>query len=39
MACLIDHVRDGRIGKEDTVIYYHSGGIPLIFSHSEELSA
>jgi 1-aminocyclopropane-1-carboxylate deaminase/D-cysteine desulfhydrase-like pyridoxal-dependent ACC family enzyme len=39
MACLIDHVRDGRIGKKDTVIYYHTGGIPLIFSHSEELSA
>lgn len=38
MACLIDHVREGRIGKKDTVIYYHSGGIPLIFSHSEELS-
>jgi 1-aminocyclopropane-1-carboxylate deaminase/D-cysteine desulfhydrase-like pyridoxal-dependent ACC family enzyme len=38
MACLIDHVREGRVGKEDTVIYYHSGGIPLIFSHSEELS-
>jgi len=38
MACLIDHVREGRIGKKNTVIHYHSGGIPLIFSHSEELS-
>lgn len=38
MACLIDHVRDGRIKKDETVIFYHSGGLPLIFAHNEELS-
>ena len=39
MACLIDQVQDGRIGREDTVVYYHSGGLPIIFAHNEELIA
>jgi len=37
MAALIDYIREDRIKREDTVILYHSGGIPAIFSHSEEL--
>lgn len=39
MACLIDYVRAGKITRDDTVIYYHSGGLPQIFSFNEELSA
>jgi len=39
MACLIDYIRDGKINDDETIIHYHSGGLPLIFSHSEELSA
>ncbi|MBN1631101.1 MAG: pyridoxal-phosphate dependent enzyme [Thermoleophilia bacterium] len=33
MAALIDQVRSGRIPREDTVVFYHSGGIPAVFSH------
>lgn len=38
MACLMDQIHDGRFKPEDTVIYYHSGGLPIIFAHNEELS-
>jgi len=39
MAALIDQVREGKIKREDTVIFYHSGGLPALYSRSEELSA
>lgn len=39
MACLVDQVRDGKIKREDTVIFYHSGGLPALFAYNEELSA
>lgn len=39
MAALIDQVCEGKIKREDTVIFYHSGGLPTIFTYSEELSA
>ena len=38
MAALIDQVREGKIKRDDTVIFYHSGGLPAIFAYSEELS-
>lgn len=37
MAALIDQVREGKIKRGDTVIFYHSGGLPLIFHHSDLL--
>lgn len=37
MAATIDHIRDGRIPPEDSVVFYHSGGVPAIFSHSDSL--
>lgn len=37
MAGLIDLIRKGRITAEDTVVFVHTGGIPDIFSHGEEL--
>jgi D-cysteine desulfhydrase len=33
MAAMIDQIRVGRISSQDTVIFYHSGGIPAVFSH------
>lgn len=39
MVYLIDHVRNGRIKEDETVTFYHPGGLPLIFAHNEELSA
>lgn len=39
MACLIDYVHEGKIKADDTIIYYHSGGLPQIFVYNQELSA
>jgi 1-aminocyclopropane-1-carboxylate deaminase/D-cysteine desulfhydrase-like pyridoxal-dependent ACC family enzyme len=33
MAAIADQIREGLISRRDTVIFYHSGGIPAIFSH------
>jgi 1-aminocyclopropane-1-carboxylate deaminase/D-cysteine desulfhydrase-like pyridoxal-dependent ACC family enzyme len=38
MAALADHIRGGRFSREDTVILYHSGGLPGLFAYNEELS-
>ena len=39
MACLIEHIREGRIGTDETVIFLHTGGTPAIFAYHEELLA
>ncbi len=39
MAGLIDHIRTGRIGKEDTVIFLHTGGTPALFAYADDLVA
>ncbi len=36
MAALIDQIREGKIKREDTVIFYHSGGMPALYSHNVE---
>jgi len=38
MAALIDQIREGKIKREDTVILYHSGGMPVLYARNEELS-
>jgi len=35
MAGLINHVRMGRIGKDKTVIFLHTGGVPALFRHPD----
>lgn len=35
---LIDLVRKGEIGADETVIYIHTGGLPLNFAYSQELT-
>jgi 1-aminocyclopropane-1-carboxylate deaminase/D-cysteine desulfhydrase-like pyridoxal-dependent ACC family enzyme len=37
MSGLIDHVRKGRIGKGETVVFIHTGGNPAVFAYAEEL--
>ena len=32
MAALIDHVRTGDIGADDTVVFLHTGGMPALFT-------
>jgi len=34
-AGLIQHVRDGRFGKDDIVVFVHTGGTPAIFTWNE----
>ena len=37
MAGLIDHIRQGRIGRDETVVFVHTGGQPAIFAYAEDL--
>lgn len=35
MACLIDHVRTGRLDPQSTVVFLHTGGSPALFAHAK----
>ena len=37
MAGLIDHVRTGRIGKGQSVVFLHTGGTPALFAYAGDL--
>ncbi len=37
MSGLIDHIRHGRIGKDETVVFVHTGGSPALFAYNQEL--
>ncbi len=37
MAGLIDHVRQGRIGPDETVVFLHTGGTPALFAYAADL--
>jgi D-cysteine desulfhydrase family pyridoxal phosphate-dependent enzyme len=37
MAGLIDHVRAGRLGKGQTVVFVHTGGTPALFAYADDL--
>jgi D-cysteine desulfhydrase family pyridoxal phosphate-dependent enzyme len=39
LAGLIAHARSGRLGKQDTVVFLHTGGAPALFSYAEVLAA
>ncbi len=39
MACLIDHIQQGKFGRDEIVIFLHTGGTPALFAYHEELSA
>lgn len=34
---MIDQIRRGAIGPEETVVFVHSGGLPIVFAYSEEI--
>ena len=38
MAGLIDHIRTGRIGPDETVVFIHTGGTPIVFESADTLS-
>jgi len=35
MAALIDYIRQGKIGQQDSVAFVHTGGFPAVFSYNE----
>lgn len=37
-AAIIDDVRRGKLGAEDTAVYIHTGGLPLLFNVAEQIS-
>ncbi|MHB0868680.1 MAG: pyridoxal-phosphate dependent enzyme [Chloroflexota bacterium] len=37
LAGLISHVRSGVVGRDETVVFVHTGGVPGIFAFAEEL--
>ena len=39
MAGLIDHVRKGRLTRDDTVVFIHTGGLPALFAYRDEILA
>ncbi len=38
-AALIDQIRQGNVGKDETVVLLHTGGLPALFTFAEELAA
>ncbi len=38
MAGLIDHVRQGRVGQDETVVFVHTGGTPALFAYAEDMA-
>jgi len=39
MAGLVDHIRQGRLTRDQTVVFLHSGGMPATFAYAEDLLA
>ncbi len=39
MAGLIDHIRQGKLGKTDQVVFLHTGGTPALFAYAEDILA
>ena len=38
MSALIDHVRTGKLTKNDTVIFHHTGGTPALFAQADGIA-
>lgn len=37
LSALIDQIRTGAIGRDETVVFVHTGGLPITFAYSEEI--
>lgn len=37
MSALIDHVRQGTLGPDETVVFIHTGGLPITYAYAEEI--
>jgi D-cysteine desulfhydrase len=38
MGGLIDMIRKGEFASSDTVLFWHTGGIPALFEHARDLA-
>ena len=38
MAGLIDFIRQGRFTRDDTIVFFHTGGIPALFAYAQEIT-
>jgi 1-aminocyclopropane-1-carboxylate deaminase/D-cysteine desulfhydrase-like pyridoxal-dependent ACC family enzyme len=38
-AALIEDVRTGELGKDDVVVFWHTGGMPAVFAYAAEIAA
>jgi D-cysteine desulfhydrase family pyridoxal phosphate-dependent enzyme len=38
MSALIDHIRTGKLTKDDTVIFHHTGGTPALFAQAGDIA-
>jgi D-cysteine desulfhydrase family pyridoxal phosphate-dependent enzyme len=34
---LIGHIREGRVGGDETVVFLHTGGLPALFAYADDL--
>ncbi|MEZ4521685.1 MAG: D-cysteine desulfhydrase family protein [Thermomicrobiales bacterium] len=39
MSALIDHIKQGGIGKDETVVFVHTGGLPITYAYAPEIMA
>lgn len=37
LSALVDQVSQGKIGRESTVVFVHTGGLPITFAYNEEI--
>jgi D-cysteine desulfhydrase len=37
LAGLLDLIRQGRFGVDETVVFWHTGGLPALFAYAEQL--
>ena len=38
-AALVADIESGRLGPDDTVVFWHTGGTPAVFAYAAEISA
>ena len=38
LAGLLDMIRQGRFGAEETVVFWHTGGLPALFAYADQLA-
>jgi len=37
MSGLIGHIRSGRLRRGQTVVFFHTGGLPALFAYADDL--